>query len=337
MEADPARAELGEAAHGVGRVERLPGRSAEGSRPGLPTVHNPKTKLCSGVGSRSDMATDGCSPPNLSSGSERMSRPAHPPAAPAASSPASTRSTQATKVLIVDVDSGAVVARGRAAHEVHGSGRRARERPGRLVVGARRGAAGDGLRRRGRRHRRRRPAARPGDPRRPRARRCAPPCSGTTRARRRTRERCATHRAPTGGPTATGGVPVASFTVSRWAWLRPHRACGRRAPRRASGCRTTSSPSASRRAAPTDRGDASGTGWWSTRAEDYLDEVLDLAVELDRALLPEVLGPVEAAGRGDTPRRAADARPAAGRPGRAGHRRQHGGRARRSGCGRASR
>ena len=66
-----------------------------------------------------------------------------------------------------------------------------------------------------------------------------------------------------------GVVPVASFTVTRWAWLRrtepqvaqatrairlPHdwlteRLCGRGA---------------------TDRGDASGTGWWSTRDEDYL-------------------------------------------------------------------
>ncbi len=65
-----------------------------------------------------------------------------------------------------------------------------------------------------------------------------------------------------------GLVPVASFTVTRWAWLRrtepnvaqatrairlPHdwlteRLCGRGA---------------------TDRGDASGTGWWSTRDEDY--------------------------------------------------------------------
>jgi xylulokinase len=45
----------------------------------------------------------------------------------------------------------------------------------------------------------------------------------------------------------------------------------------------------------TDRGDASGTAWWSTRDEAYAVEVLDL-IDLDPALLPEVLGPREAAG-----------------------------------------
>jgi xylulokinase len=45
----------------------------------------------------------------------------------------------------------------------------------------------------------------------------------------------------------------------------------------------------------TDRGDASGTAWWSTRDEDYVDEVLEL-VELERSLLPDVLGPAEAGG-----------------------------------------
>src|SRR5918996_1675769 len=45
----------------------------------------------------------------------------------------------------------------------------------------------------------------------------------------------------------------------------------------------------------TDRGDASGTAWWSTRDERYADEVLEL-IQLDRALLPEVLGPDDAAG-----------------------------------------
>ena len=45
----------------------------------------------------------------------------------------------------------------------------------------------------------------------------------------------------------------------------------------------------------TDRGDASGTAWWSTRDEDYVDDVLDL-IQLDRELLPDVLGPGEPAG-----------------------------------------
>jgi xylulokinase len=94
----------------------------------------------------------------------------------------------------------------------------------------------------------------------------------------------------------TGSVPVPSFTVTRWAWLRrtepemaarthairlPHdylteRLCGR---------------------GVTDRGDASGTGWWSTGSEAYLPQVLTLPlVDLDPAMLPEVARPDEAVG-----------------------------------------
>lgn len=93
-----------------------------------------------------------------------------------------------------------------------------------------------------------------------------------------------------------GLVPVASFTATKWAWLRrvepevaaataairlPHdflteRLCGR---------------------GTSDRGDASGTGWWSTATEDYLDEVLDHPLlRLSRDLLPVVLGPRDRAG-----------------------------------------
>jgi xylulokinase len=93
-----------------------------------------------------------------------------------------------------------------------------------------------------------------------------------------------------------GLVPVASFTAAKWAWLRrvepetasataavrlPHdflteRLCGRGA---------------------TDRGDASGTAWWSTATEDYAPKVLDHPLlRLDRLLLPQVLGPAEPAG-----------------------------------------
>ncbi|HEY5142310.1 MAG TPA: xylulokinase [Solirubrobacteraceae bacterium] len=93
-----------------------------------------------------------------------------------------------------------------------------------------------------------------------------------------------------------GSVPPASFTVAKWAHLRrtqpalaaaaaavrlPHdflteRLCGR---------------------AVTDRGDASGTGWWSPAAGDYADRVLALErVRLDRALLPEVLTGASVAG-----------------------------------------
>ena len=93
-----------------------------------------------------------------------------------------------------------------------------------------------------------------------------------------------------------GLVPVASFTVTRWAWLR------RTEPKVAQATRAIRLPHdwlterlCGRGA--TDRGDASGTGWWSTRDEDYLDEVLAMpGVELDRSMLPEVLGPAESAG-----------------------------------------
>jgi len=96
-----------------------------------------------------------------------------------------------------------------------------------------------------------------------------------------------------GGPGAwaarIGSVPVASLTVTKWARLRrldpstaeaaaavrlPHdflteRLCGR---------------------AVTDRGDASGSGWWSVPDNAYAEDVLALdRVRLDPALLPAVL------------------------------------------------
>lgn len=93
-----------------------------------------------------------------------------------------------------------------------------------------------------------------------------------------------------------GVVPVASFTVAKWAWLRasePEVVARTRAVRlphdhvtgRLTGRGTT------------DRGDASGTGWWSTLIGAYAEEVLDLdRVRLDASLLPTVLGPTEVAG-----------------------------------------
>ena len=91
-----------------------------------------------------------------------------------------------------------------------------------------------------------------------------------------------------------GVVPVPSFTATRWAWLRRHD------PGRAAATRAVRLPhdfitERLCERAVTDRGDASGTAWWSTRDEGYVEEVLDL-IALDRPLLPEVLGPCEAAG-----------------------------------------
>jgi len=46
VEAHAPCAELAEPPHGIGGVERRARRGAEGSRPGLPTVHNPKVNRC---------------------------------------------------------------------------------------------------------------------------------------------------------------------------------------------------------------------------------------------------------------------------------------------------
>ncbi len=97
--------------------------------------------------------------------------------------------------------------------------------------------------------------------------------------------------------SAVGSVPVAAFTISKLAWLRRNE------------------PAAWARLARvllphdwltlqltgefvTDRGDASGTGYWSPAAEDYR---LDLLAEVDPTLdwapmLPRVAGPDEVVG-----------------------------------------
>ena len=93
-----------------------------------------------------------------------------------------------------------------------------------------------------------------------------------------------------------GLVPVASFTATKWAWLRrvePDTAAATAAVRLPHDFVTERL--AARGA--TDRGDASGTAWWSTATESYATEVLEHdLVQLDPALLPDVLGPTETAG-----------------------------------------
>ncbi|MET9762739.1 xylulokinase [Streptomyces sp. NPDC006372] len=91
-----------------------------------------------------------------------------------------------------------------------------------------------------------------------------------------------------------GSVPAASFTVTKWAWLAEHEPEAARATQavrlphdylteRLTGQGTT------------DRGDASGTGWWASGAESYDAEIL-AHVGLDPALLPRVVRPGEVAG-----------------------------------------
>lgn len=110
-----------------------------------------------------------------------------------------------------------------------------------------------------------------------------------------------------GGPKAwaerTGSVPGASFTVTKWAWLAEnepaavHATAAVRLPHDYLTERLTGQGT-------TDRGDASGTGWWASGTEAYDDEIL-AHVGLDPALLPRVVRPGEVAGtvhsRGELP------------------------------------
>lgn len=104
-----------------------------------------------------------------------------------------------------------------------------------------------------------------------------------------------------GGPAAwadaVGSVPVAAFTITKLAWLRR--------------TRPDAWPTVARVLLPhdyltgrltgrdtTDRGDASGTGYWSPASGAYRWDLLDL-VDPERewsTMLPEVLGPMDVAG-----------------------------------------
>ncbi len=93
---------------------------------------------------------------------------------------------------------------------------------------------------------------------------------------------------------AVGSVPVASFTVTKLRWLARHEpeAAGRTAavclPHDWLTWRLGRSHELGRLA--TDRGDASGTGYWSPQTGAYRTDLLELALGHD-ALLPHVLAP----------------------------------------------
>jgi xylulokinase len=208
-------------------------------------------------------------------------------------------STQATKVVIVDADTGAVVGRGQASHEVTGQNG-ARETDPRVWWTALRtalqaafaasGSAGDvsavsvGGQQHGLvvldEH---------GAPLRDAM------LWNDTRAADDA-VRLTERLGPESWANLTGLRPVASFTVAKWAWLR------RVEPRIASAAAAIRLPhdyltERLTGRATTDRGDASGTGWWSPRTGGYVEEVLDLAeVGLDPRLLPSVAGPAERVG-----------------------------------------
>ena len=191
-------------------------------------------------------------------------------------------STQSCKVVVRDAETGALVRSGS-----RGAPRRDRGGPG-GVVG--RAAGGD---RAGGRHRRcRRRSRSPASStawcacRRP-ARWCGPRCCGTTPGRPPPRSTSSpSWAARRRGRTRSGSVPVASFTVTKLRWLADPRAGPRGADRRGAACRTTTSPGGCAATATwttltTDRGDASGTGYWSPATGAYRPDLLDLGLGQD--------------------------------------------------------
>jgi len=93
---------------------------------------------------------------------------------------------------------------------------------------------------------------------------------------------------------SVGSVPVASFTVTKLAWLREHErdtfdhVAHVLLPHDWLTLQLTGE-------LVTDRGDASGTGYWSPEAGEYVADVFAL-LRLDPDVAPRVLGPREVAG-----------------------------------------
>ncbi|MGW6201524.1 xylulokinase [Kribbella sp. NPDC055110] len=108
---------------------------------------------------------------------------------------------------------------------------------------------------------------------------------------------------------AVGSVPVPSFTVTKLRWLRDEAAGEASAVRREAARRAaavvlphdwmTHRLAADRSAIDgitTDRGDASGTGWWSPATNSYRPDLVELAFGRQLAL-PRVAGPAEIVGQ----------------------------------------
>jgi xylulokinase len=106
-----------------------------------------------------------------------------------------------------------------------------------------------------------------------------------------------------GGPEkwaeAVGSVPVASFTVTKLRWLAEHEPSSAERVARVllpHDWLTAQLSVDGVAAARTDRGDASGTGYWSPSTGDYRTDLLRLAFGRD-VDLPPVAGPASAVGQ----------------------------------------
>ena len=205
-------------------------------------------------------------------------------------------STQSTKVIVIDVDSGEQLALGRAQHTVTGTGGARETDPEVWWEALRTALAETGLAAEitavsvaGQQHglvcldeagRALRPSMLWND----------------TRSASDAVELVGALGGPAVWASRIGVVPVASFTASKWAWVR------RREPKIADATRAIRLPHdyLTERlcgVGATDRGDASGTAWWSTESESYASEVLGLDdLRLPAEMLPTVLGPKERAG-----------------------------------------
>jgi xylulokinase len=199
-------------------------------------------------------------------------------------------STQATKALAVDVDSGAVLGEGRAAHEVS-SGAARQSDPAQWWDALGAALAGTGLADQaaavsigGQQHGLVTLDA-AGIPVRP-ALLWNDVQSAASAAQ------LVEQLGAEAWAERVGSVPTAAFTIAKWAWLCVHepQAAERTAAIRLPHDYLTERLSG---AAVTDRGDVSGTGWWSPQGYDK--GLLDL-VGLDPRLLPEVAEPGAAVG-----------------------------------------
>jgi xylulokinase len=196
-------------------------------------------------------------------------------------------STQGTKVLVLDSDSGAVVATGTARHDVVASDGASETDPASwtaalasAMAATRRGLEISAISVAGQQHGlvvaddKLRPLRRAILWNDTRSAGCA--------------QRLSDDMTPAWWAQRVGSVPIAAITVAKWAWLREREA------------QTAAATAAVRLphdwltqilcgAPVTDRGDASGTGWWSVGENAYAQDVLEHPmVRLDPRLLPEV-------------------------------------------------